>query len=307
MLLPPFDRDLPFFRGNLHGHSTHSDGLHAPPDVVDIYRSRGYDFTCISDHLWKDEQFAATSVFDPSGLGDDAFIVIPSAELHCFGKKYDNHGLWHVVANGLPLDFAMSDDAETGPDLVKRAVDSGAFVSIPHPEWYVLTNEEAMAVSHAHAVEVYNHCSAVEAARGGGLAIADYLLNEGRRVTLTASDDSHGRFDDAGGGWVMVAAESLDADAVVDALKAGMHYSSTGPVIHSIAWNDESIEVECSPAAQIHATGIGHLSGGQHGDGITRAVFDVSAYESDFFRITVTDADGRKAWSNPYFKDQFGI
>ena len=303
MLLPPFDRGQRFFRGNLHGHSTHSDGEFEPSEAVGIYRSRGYDFTCLSDHLWKDERFCAGSVLDTASLDGDGLITITSAELHCFGKKYANDGLWHILANGLPADFAMAGDDETAPELLDRALEAGAFVSIPHPEWYALTDEEAITLSRAHAVEVYNHTSELEAGRGMGLAAADHLLNEGRRVSIIATDDSHGRIDDVGGGWVMVAADNLDAGSILEALKAGRHYSSTGPELRSLEWDNGSLAVECSPAAWINVAGSGAFARGQHGDGITRAVFDLGEAKSDFFRVTVTDSAGLRAWSNPIHRD----
>ena len=305
MLLPPFDRGQTFFRGNLHGHSTHSDGEFGPAEVVGIYRSRGYDFTCLSDHLWKEEWYCADSVLDTASLSldGDGFITIPSAELHCHGKRYADDGLWHILANGLPTDFAMASDDETAPELVDRAIKAGAFVSIPHPEWYALSDEEAMAVSKAHAVEVYNHAAELESGRGMGLAAADHLLNEGRRVSIIATDDSHGRIDDAGGGWVMVAADRLDADSILEALKAGRHYSSTGPELHSLEWDNGNLTVECSPAAHINVAGSGAFSKGQHGDGITQAVFELGKSGFDFFRVTVTDSAGHRAWSNPIHKD----
>ena len=306
MLLPPFDHGQPLLRGNLHGHSTHSDGEHDPASVAGIYRGLGYDFTCISDHFWKDERFSARSILDPAQLGGGGFVAIPSAELHCYGKKYDTMGYWHIVANGLPLDFAMADDAETGPELVQRAIDAGAFVSIAHPEWYAMTSEEAMSVSHAHAVEVYNHTCMLESGRGMGLATADQLLNEGCRIAFTATDDSHGRVDDAGGGWVLVAAGEKDAESIVGALKAGRHYSSTGPEIRSISLDGHHLAVECSPAARVHVTGAGNLSRGRLGDGITGAEFDLEAFGGGFFRVTVTDSGGGRAWSNPYFMDSPG-
>ena len=305
MLLPPFDRGQPFFRGNLHGHSTHSDGEFDPVEVVGIYRSRGYDFTCLSDHLWKDERFCAQSVLDSGtlALDGDGFITIPSAEIHCFGKRYTRDGLWHILANGLPADFAMAGEDETAPELVDRALEAGAFVSIPHPEWYALSDAETMSVAKAHAVEVYNHAAVLESGRGMGLAAADHLLNEGRRVSLVATDDSHGRIDDAGGGWVMVAADRLDADSIIEALKAGRHYSSTGPELRSLEWDNGSLTVESSPAAQINVAGSGAFSQGRFGDGITRAVFELGEVESGFFRVTVTDSAGLRAWSNPIHKD----
>ena len=135
------------YRGNLDGHSTHSDGLNSPADVVRLYRAAGYDFTCLSEHYWSIPRFGATTLNDASSLNQDDFITILSAELHCRGKLHDKDGLWHIVANGLPQDFAMANEAETGPELVMRAVEAGAYVTIAHPEWYSLTEQEAQALA----------------------------------------------------------------------------------------------------------------------------------------------------------------
>ena len=97
MKLPPFGFGHSFYRGNLHGHSTHSDGVLSAQAVVQTYADLGYDFTCLSDHLWIDDKFAATSVFDGHALDRKAFITLHSAELHCFGKTYDQDGLWHIL------------------------------------------------------------------------------------------------------------------------------------------------------------------------------------------------------------------
>ena len=147
------------YRGNLHCHCTHSDGRNEATEVVRLYREAAYDYTCLSDHYWTDPRYSAETVCDSSGLDSDDFITIISAELHCHGKLYDQAGLWHILAHGLPLDFPIASTTETGPELVRRAVAAGAFVSIPHPEWYAMTTEEArrLAEAGAHAVEAYNH------------------------------------------------------------------------------------------------------------------------------------------------------
>ena len=36
------------YHGNLHGHSTRSDGRNSPTDIVELYRAAGYDFTFLS-------------------------------------------------------------------------------------------------------------------------------------------------------------------------------------------------------------------------------------------------------------------
>ena len=290
------------YRGNLHGHSTHSDGLNSSADVVRLYRAAGYDFTCLSEHYWSNPRFCATTLNDSSNLNKDDFITVLSAELHCHGKLHDRDGLWHIIANGLPQDFAMARATETGPELVRRAVEAGAYVTIAHPEWYSLTEPEALALAAAgaHGVEIYNHASALDAGRGGGTATVDFLLHNGFWPHITASDDSHDIPRDAFGGWVMVAAQGLTSEAVLIALKAGDFYATTGPDFVSITRDGKMLEVETSPVSRIILAADRHQAEPVFADGITRASFNLEKFVSPFFRLVATDAQGRTAWSNPY-------
>ena len=303
MAISLFSSTNGLLRGNLHGHSTHSDGRNSPADVVRLYRAAGYDFTCLSEHYWSNPRFCAATLNDASGLDRDDFITLLSAELHCPGKLYDRDGLWHIVANGLPPGFAMGGARETGPDLVRRAVAAGAYVTIAHPEWYSLTEAEArlLAEAGAHGVEIYNHASAIDAARGGGTATVDYLLHEGFRPHITATDDSHDIPRDAFGGWVMVACRDLSAQAILTALKAGDFFASTGPEFISITRDGMTLEVETSPASRVILAADNHQAVPVAGDGMTRVGFDLARLDPAFFRLVVIDSQGRQAWSNPYW------
>ncbi len=304
MLLPPFDKAQPLFRGNLHGHTTHSDGLCTSEEVIEAYIDAGYDFTCLSDHLWHSSWFAAKTINDSTQFNRDEFITITSAELHCLGKKYDNDGLFHIVANGLPADFACPDDDETAPEMIRRAVMAGAYVTIAHPEWHSLTDEEATILAQAHGVEIYNHSCMIASARGSGIATADKMLQDGHRISFTATDDSHFTGGDWAGGWVHVAADTLDATAIVTALKAGRHYSSTGANFNVLAIEDNILMIDCTPSESITVSGKGHAALHRVGKNLTYAEFDLNNFESDFFRITINDGKGGNAWSNPYFFDE---
>jgi len=296
------------FRGNLHGHSTHSDGQNSPADVVRLHREAGYDFTCLSEHPWTDPRFSAPTIIDATAFDSADFITIISAELHCPGKAHDKDGLWHIVANGLPADFPVADSSETGPELVARAVAAGAYVTIAHPEWYSLTDDEArsLAAAGAHGVEIYNHSSAIEAGRGGGIATLDLLLNEGDRVHLTATDDSHHVPGDAFGGWVMVAADSLTAGDIIASLKAGNYYASSGPDFIDISIDGANLDVGTSPVDRIILAGDRHRARFVAGDDLREARFDLADFNSAFFRVVAIDAQGRSAWSNPYWMDDLG-
>src|SRR5262249_2942167 len=75
---PPFDREGAFFRGNLHCHSTRSDGRIEPEQVAAAYSDLGYDFICLSDHF---EAEFGWRVTDTTSLRDSSFTTLIGAEL----------------------------------------------------------------------------------------------------------------------------------------------------------------------------------------------------------------------------------
>jgi histidinol phosphatase-like PHP family hydrolase len=46
----PFSLPGSWFKGNLHVHSTASDGKLTPDQVIDWHRRRGYHFLALTDH-----------------------------------------------------------------------------------------------------------------------------------------------------------------------------------------------------------------------------------------------------------------
>ena len=174
MSIAPFSAPGRFWRGNLHTHSTLSDGALQPEQVIEAYKGAGYDFIQLSDHFL--ERFG-WPVADTRRWRANNFTTLIGAELHAPATKVGE--LWHILAAGLPLDFAAPTPGETGPELAARARAQGAFVAIAHPAWSQLTIEDGRALADAHAVEIYNHGCAVENDRGDGFYLMDQLLNEG--------------------------------------------------------------------------------------------------------------------------------
>src|SRR5207253_8844019 len=41
---------MAWLRGNLHAHTTYSDGVKTPQDLITEYEALGYDFLAITDH-----------------------------------------------------------------------------------------------------------------------------------------------------------------------------------------------------------------------------------------------------------------
>jgi PHP domain len=57
-VLLPFPDSMPWLRGNLHAHTTFSDGVKDPAQLIAAYETLGYDFLAITDHEnWIDERY----------------------------------------------------------------------------------------------------------------------------------------------------------------------------------------------------------------------------------------------------------
>ena len=215
---PAFTAKGRFWRGNLHTHSTRSDGVLSPEEVCRRYKAEGYDFMALTDHFVGAYGYP---IVDTVPMRDAGFTTILGAELHSGAMA--NGELWHILAVGLPADFAPSNSPsfvpvagqETGAEIAARAVAAGAFVAIAHPQWSGLTLADARTITAAHAVEIYNHGCAMGCDRPDGFAIADLLLTEGRKLTLIATDDAHFSEPDHFGGWVMVKAEANEPEALL--------------------------------------------------------------------------------------------
>ena len=66
-----------------------------------------------------------------------------------------------------------------------------------------------------------------------------------------ATDDSHHPGYDSGFAWTWVRATELTQAAVLDALRTGRFYGSTGPAIRTVDVSDDEVLVRCSPAASV--------------------------------------------------------
>lgn len=283
-----------FLKGNLHTHSTRSDGKLSPEAVCEAYRDAGYDFLALTDHFLAKYEFP---IVDTRGLRTRAFTTLIGAEVHAPATSLGE--LWHILAVGLPLDFERTPPGEQAPELAARCAEAGAFVAIAHPGWYQLTIEDAESIASAHAVEVYNHTSQVRTDRGDGWGLMDQLLARGRRLTACATDDAHFHCHDAFGGWVMVKAQSNEPEPILAALKAGHSYATQGPEIRDVSVSGDGIEVHCSPAASIMALGRGSRAEQVVGEGLTRARLPLAKFRGGYVRIAVADAAGRRAWTQP--------
>ena len=95
----------------------------------------------------------------------------------------------------------------------------------------------------------------------------------------------------------MVEASDNTREAILSAIRAKKFYATQGPEVHLWREGDEFV-VKCSPCREIN-----FLSNRVwckrvfEGEGLTEARYTPVEGEI-FIRVEVTDADGKRAWSN---------
>ncbi len=287
----PFEMAGRWLKGNLHTHTTRSDGRIEPDERIAAYRAAGYDFLALTDH-WV--------VSNDAGKSSDKFLLIDAVEYNV-GTPEDAE-MYHVVGLNVPPDVALVRDEVTVEEIRDALLQAGALVGLAHPYWCgnmmprmleVLEGMFALEVFNTTTSGVKKSCASVH---------WDNVLDSGARVLGLAVDDSH-RDSDAFQGWVMVKAESLDLASVLGALEAGAFYSTTGPVIKDVVVTDGGVRVRCSPAASISFMGnrfLGRRYAAPEGEVLCEVEHEFRGKER-YLRIEVTDADGRTAWTNPMY------
>ena len=297
----PFNQPGRFWKGNLHTHCTASDGKFSAEAVCQRYRAAGYDFMAMTDHFLEHYQFPLT---DTRAFRTADFTTILGAELHSDLTEMGER--WHILAVGLPLDFAHTPADETAAHLAARALAAGAYVAVAHPNWYGLTERDIANLGMVDAIEVINGTAIDHNDRADSWAVADVMLGRGQRYLVCATDDFHGKAErhDFARGWVHVKSEALTPEALLAALKAGYYYSSNGPEIYDIqVTKGEKLVVHCSPADRVFVTGKGSRAAAAGGYVSTTFELSLKNFNSPYCRVTVRDMYGRRAWSNPIWFD----
>lgn len=141
-------------------------------------------------------------------------------------------------------------------------------VHLNHPNFgYGVTAEQLMKVQGENFFEVFNGHPSVNDAGDATHASTEQMwdiINTFRLADFElplmyglATDDGHeyhkpkpGQGAQPGRGWVMVLADQLDPDTLVDSLEAGRFYSSSGVTLSKVEVTDSSFTVEIDPATE---------------------------------------------------------
>ncbi len=323
-LSPPreFTADLTlsrFYRGNLHAHSTRSDGDSPPDEVARWYRDRGYHFVALTDHDTTTRPGEFQYLAAPG-----SFLVLPGEELSHVAMVPDR-GAVPVHLNGLcfgravPKLFYPSVLSALQAGVAQISAEPGAVAMVNHPNYrWAIQEEDLRSLSGAPLLEVANMHpytnSEGDDTHPSVETLWDRLATAGVPYFGVADDDLHdlhrtsrdlGYLPRRGGlGWVQVAAQSLTEHNLCEALATGAFYSSTGVTLSRISARADRLALTIQPGphgpdaftTEFIADG-GRVVSRQRG----LSPEHLLGGDERYVRARVTGPDGARAWTQPYF------
>ena len=286
-----------WLKGNLHAHTSPASpcGRVELRRVLGLYESAGFDFLAISDHLTR------TPVEAPTSL-----IMIPGLEWNSRSRGQGRLELTRENHLGLySLDPGDLEEAlaHQGPKEALAALgDREALVILNHPNWLVpahYSEEDLFALYEgATGLEIWN--AVIDRLPGSGDATLkwDRVLTEKGPFLGFASDDSHTE-EDIGRAWLMVRAGERSPGAVLEALRSGRFYCSTGVEIVELGREAGEVFCRAQPGVEIEVCGENGqvMAVGQEG-----LRFPFAGTASSYLRFSLYGPGRRRAWSQPFFR-----
>jgi hypothetical protein len=283
---------LVWLKGNLHTHTSQSDGDATPAEVAAWYRDRGYDFLVITDHD------KITKLDAPAGL-----VLIPGEEVT---DRLPKKPL-HVNAIGLSRVVAPQG-GKTPVEVLQRNIDAvrgaGGVPLINHPNFgWAFDADELLQLRDFTLLEIASgHPYVNTQGPPSAESMWDALLTRGRRVYGVAVDDSHhwksalGETDVAlpGKAWVVVRAER-DAKSIVAALERGEFYASNGVELEEASATRVKVREKNGAHYRIQFIGDG-------GRVLQETQGPSASYTmrgERYVRAKVIDSNGKMAWTQP--------
>ena len=293
-----------WFKVCLHAHTTESDGDESPERATEWYRRLGYDCLVLSDH---------NLVTKPEREASDKPILVPGEEVTAI--LVDNPVAVYVNAVGLSkavVPIVGNGVLETLQANVDAIVQAGGIASLTAPYYRSSFDHHSLVqVEGATLLDIYNaHPSNIlgDPRTFSYEELWDEFLTAGKNIFGTANDDAHNYLEfstdnsNPGRAWVMARCRALTPNSVVEALRSGDFYASTGIRLDKLESTSESISLTIDPKfAQSYSTTFIGLQGAvlyeQQG---TEVRYEIKGDEG-YVRARVTSSWGARAWTQPVF------
>jgi len=222
-----------WYRGDLHCHSTHSDGRYPMEDVFDYAAGRGLDFLALTDH---------------NGFSHMLYLAEMQAAypdlLLLYGEEMTSYrGHANVFDLYRPVDYHGTLPTYDVNAVIDRVHADGGLFSPNHPAMpFFPVGESYLGLGWAYPETDWARVDFFEVVNGpsvvfgnipnvlNSLAILwwEHLLDQGHRITAIGGSDDHAAGQGGGDTYApigmpttMVYAEALSAQAIFEAIEAG--------------------------------------------------------------------------------------
>ena len=278
-----------WLRGNLHTHTRFSDGLRDTQSVIDDYAARGYGFLMISDHD------VYTSRTDYEKCDAKGLVLIPGNEI-----TNEAQHLLHVNANQTIRPIAQRQA------VIVAATSDHSFIIVNHPNWGRDFDHCPTGMLRQWAgyvgMEIYNGIIGRDIGSSYAMNKWDIVLSDDRQVWGFANDDSH-IAEDVGLGWNVVYVKNRTVEDVIDALRYGRFYCSTGVDISAIRVEGMRVTIETGNADRIVVLG----KFGRRLAVVNDRRIDYNVTESrGYVRFECWGPGEQFAWTQPLFVSHYG-
>ena len=280
-----------WLRGNLHTHTTLTDGQCSVQDVVKDYASRGYDFLAITDH----DRVADRELYKTCADEAGDMVLIPGNEISAGGAH-----IVHIDPDRL------IEPLEDRQEVISQIGDSHGFAIVAHPNAWGRFNHcpiELMEEWQGYlGMEILNTLG-----WGAGNAYAlnkwDLLLSKGRRVLGFANDDSHSP-EMVAKAWNVAYVKDRSPQSIVSALAKGAFYASSGVTITDIQVDGRHVVIETEDAHRIVAIANAGDTYSCRIDQVDDTIMKIDIPEESLFvRFECWGRGESFAWTQPFYQE----
>lgn len=281
------------YKGNLHMHTTESDGALTPMEAVLAYEAEGYDFLAITDHR------RVTTLKEYRGKT----LLLPGIEMD---EEPSRREVIHLLGIGgdarLIGRYRPGMKSQEAIDLINH---SGGVCFLAHPHWSMNRPETLKGLRGLTGMEIFNSASRhpYNPDRADSTHMLDLLASDGLLCPTTAADDTHYYGMEFARSFIFAQADSLSEKDVMAALQTGQYYASQGPRFQSVSLEGGVVRVTCSPVSHIlfHSDLAWNEGRAVSGDGLSEASYQTDpARGESFVRVILIDEGGRRAWMKPF-------
>ena len=216
-----------WYRGDLHGHTVHSDGSWGTDGLVEFARASKLDFITLTDH----NTISALAEMDSHSADD--LLVMGGFEFTTYYGHSLALGVRHLI------DWRVRPGERSMTDMLRETEAAGGLFIIAHPACPgdpvctgCMWEYEDVMPGPARVVEVWNEHWDSGSNNAGSVALWYEWLNQGHKLAATVGTDIHGAPPaDREYAFDVVYAEALAEKAILKAVQQGHNYMSSGPVL----------------------------------------------------------------------------